>query len=100
MKRYAVADEARNDLFEIWNYLVEHADLSAADRVIADLHAAMRKLAQTPLIGHRREDLTDQPVRFWSVHAYFVIYDPDSQPLAVARVLHASRDVESILEER
>jgi len=100
MKQYVLADEARKDLFGIWNYLVEHAGLPAADRVITDLHDAMRKLAETPLIGHRREDLTDQPIRFWSVHSYLVIYDPDSQPLGVARVLHASRDVESILEEK
>jgi plasmid stabilization system protein ParE len=73
MTRYVLADAARTDLLEIWDYLAEHADLIVADRIINDLHAAMSKLAVTPLIGHHCEDLTDQPVRFWSVHSYMVV---------------------------
>jgi len=95
--RYVLADAARTDLLEIWDYLAEHADLTVADRVVDHLHAAMDKLAETPLIGHRREDLTEQPVRFWSVHSYLVVYDADATPIAVARVLHASRDLQAII---
>ena len=48
----------------------------------------MRRLAQTPLMGHLREDLTDEPVRFWSVYSYVIVYDrtcrgamPDAIPM-------------------
>jgi plasmid stabilization system protein ParE len=50
-----------------------------------------------PLSGHRREDLTDQPVRFWSVYSYVIVYDPDTQPLQIVRILHSARDVRCIL---
>jgi len=98
MKHYVLADAARRDLFEIWDYLADHAGPEVADRVIDDLHDAICKLVQTPFIGHRREDLVNQAVRFWAVYSYFVIYQPDSSPLAIARVLHASRDIPTILE--
>lgn len=100
MKRYILSDAARGDLLGIWDYLAEYAGPGVADRMAGDLHDAMLKLAQLPLIGHRREDLTKQLVRFWAVHTYYVIYDPDSSPLAVARVLHAARDIPFILESQ
>jgi len=45
--RYVLADAARTDLIEIWDYLAEHADLAVADRVVDHLHAAMDKLAES-----------------------------------------------------
>jgi plasmid stabilization system protein ParE len=98
VKPYVLADAARNDQFEIWDYLVEHAGLEVADRVITEFHETMCKLAENPLIGHRRDDLTSQSVRFWLVHSYYVIYEPGTEPLAVARILHAARDIPTILE--
>jgi plasmid stabilization system protein ParE len=99
MKRYVLADAARSDLIEIWDYLAEHSGMDVADRILTDLHKTMGKLAEDPLVGHRREDLTDQSVRFHLIHSYLVIYKPDTTPLAIARVLHASRDVLAILEQ-
>lgn len=80
MTQYVLADAARSDLLEIRDYLAEHAGLAIADRVTGDLHSAMIKLAQFPMTGHLREDLTNHPVRFWAVHSYYVIYYPDSSP--------------------
>lgn len=57
-------------------------------------------LAQNPGAGHVRDDITDEPVKFWPVFAYLIVYDPAMQPLGVARVLHASQDVESLLKRR
>jgi antitoxin ParD1/3/4/toxin ParE1/3/4 len=59
----------------------------------------MRRLAQSPPIGHLREDLTEEPVRFWSVHSYLIVYDPETQPLQILRILHGARDVRRILDE-
>lgn len=97
MSAYLLSDAARDDLLAIWDYLAEEAGSAIADRMMADLEAAMRKLARAPGLGHRREDLTDQPVRFWLVHSYLIIYADKSKPLAIARVLHASRDVRALL---
>jgi antitoxin ParD1/3/4/toxin ParE1/3/4 len=57
----------------------------------------MRKLAERPGMGHLREDLADEPVRFWPVYSYLVIYRADARPLQIVRVLHASRDVRTLL---
>ena len=44
-------------------------------------------------MGHKRPDLTDEPVLFWPVRGhYLVIYQRATKPLKVARILHAARD--------
>ncbi len=54
-------------------------------------------LGNTPGAGHLREDLTDEPVKFWSVFSYLIIYDPIAQPIEIARIVHGSREVSAIL---
>ncbi len=57
----------------------------------------MDKLAAAPGIGHRREELAGGPHRFWLVYSYLIVYRVDSQPLQIVRVLHAARELKSIL---
>jgi plasmid stabilization system protein ParE len=57
MTGYDFHPEARFDLAEIWEFI--RADsLDAADRVIAQILAAIRALAPFPNVGHKRPDLT------------------------------------------
>ncbi len=46
-----------DDLFEIWSYIAGD-DLEAANRVEEAIHAGCGFLADTPLAGRIREDLT------------------------------------------
>jgi plasmid stabilization system protein ParE len=46
-----------------------------------------------------REDLTDRPLKFWSVYSYLVAYDPAGAPVTIGAVLHGARDVAQILKE-
>jgi toxin ParE1/3/4 len=64
-----------------------------------EIRLALRFLAATPGAGHKREDLTDESVRFWTVFSYMIVYDPAARPLGVARVLHASQDIEALLRK-
>lgn len=48
-------------------------------------------------MGHRREDLTDKPVRFFPVYSFLIIYDPASTPLEIVRVLRGAQDIAVIL---
>ncbi len=48
-------------------------------------------------MGHLRQDLADEPLRFWAVYSYLIIYREDSDPLEIVRVLHGARDVKSLL---
>ncbi len=67
--------------------------------LLGKLRQAMQLLARSPEIGHYRRDLASEPVRFWSVYSYLVIYRPEARPIQIVRVLHGSRDVQAILEE-
>ena len=68
MIRVVIAPEAREDLKHIWRYLANEASLNLADRARERLLAKFDRLAQHPGIGHKREDLTSLPVRFYSVY--------------------------------
>jgi plasmid stabilization system protein ParE len=57
---------------------------------------ACQRLAENPNIGHTREDLTEQPVLFWPVGSYLIIYDRHTKPISVVRVVHGGRDVPSL----
>lgn len=97
--RYKLSAPAREDLLEIWRFLAEKASLDVADRILTGLHEAMTRLAASPGLGHLRTDLADEALRFWRVHSYLVLYRPEASPLEVVRVLHAARDVKTLLEE-
>lgn len=99
MGRYVLTDTAKSDVREIVSY-IRQRNPDAAKRVRGELRAAMRTVADFPGIGHLREDLTTEDVRFWTIYSYMVIYRPETKPLQVIRVLHGARDVASILKRK
>lgn len=96
---YALSAAARLDLLQAWNYLAEQASLKIADKVLADIENEMRKIAKAPGLGHKRPDLTERDILFFRAHSYLIIYRTDKKPLNILRVLHAARDVKSLLAE-
>jgi plasmid stabilization system protein ParE len=96
MKSFEVTEAARTDLLEIWQY-IRTDNIDAADKVIDRLHAAFVKLGRNPSLGHLREDLADSEHRFYLVYSYMIVYLAASKPVQIVRVLHAARDVQSIL---
>lgn len=97
MSRYQLTPEARSQVDEIADFVAEES-VDAALRVLDALDDAFRRLAEMPEIGHLREDLTERPVKFWSVLSYLIVYDPASRPLTVIAVLHGARNVAKLLE--
>ena len=92
MKDWEFSPEAKDDLWEIWSYIAAD-NPSAADRLETDIYTACDFLAKNPDLGHQRRDLTDEHVLFWKVRGwYLVIYQVDSQPLKIIRILHGARD--------
>jgi len=55
------------------------------------------KIAQNPHIGHRRQDLTDKPVLFWSEGRYLIINNPARTPVEIVRVLHGAWKVPKMI---
>ena len=101
MSRYQFTPQAVDDHFEIWSYIARDS-VGAANRLEAAVYNACTFLAEGPLRGRTREDITRLPLRFWTVQAfpnYIIVYDPQSDPLQIIRILHGSRDVQAILGE-
>lgn len=95
---YRLTPHAEENVETICAFIADDS-VDAALRVLDSLEGAFEQLAETPDLGHRREDLTDRPVKFWRVYSYLVVYDPTSIPLTIIAALHGARDLEHILKE-
>jgi toxin ParE1/3/4 len=96
--QFRLSPEAKADLTEIRDYLADQGGRRLARYVLKEMGEAFRLLASNPEIGHYREDLTPLPVKFWPVFSYLIVYDPVTQPIGVARVLHGKREIDAILK--
>ncbi len=95
MSRYRLTPKANADLLDIWSYIASDSP-EAADRVEAAIYDACAFLAEAPLRGHIRKDLTGLPVRFWTIprySTYVITYDPATSPLEIIRLLHGARNI-------
>jgi plasmid stabilization system protein ParE len=97
MKSFVFTPLAARDLNEIWDYLAGDS-IEAADRVLDAVEKALRGLAKNPGKGHWREDLADRRHCFFLVYSYLIVYRPETKPMQVIRVLHASRDIQVLLD--
>jgi plasmid stabilization system protein ParE len=69
---------AKADIFEIWRYIADRNE-DAADRVERAIFDACRFVAEAPMRGHIRPDLTARSLRFWTLTRfpnYAVVYRP------------------------
>lgn len=96
MSRFFLSAAARQDLLDIQSFIASD-NANAARKVMRNLRSSFRRLAQYPHLGHTRSDLTDQPVRFWPVYSYLVVYKADARPLEIVRILHGARALERLL---
>lgn len=68
MSVYALTLLAKADIFDIWSYIADDS-VDAADRVEQAIYDACAFLAEAPMLGHSRPDLTTRLLRFsraWS----------------------------------
>ncbi len=95
MSQIRLTDRARLDLYEIWEHIAEGSP-ARARRQLDRLDASFETLAAMPGMGraqaHRRPDL-----RSWPVGSYLVFYRPLEDGIEIARVLHGSLDLDSLL---
>ena len=96
MPGYIFSNEAEADFDAILEYIAADSVQSAIDAHTRFLEI-FRLLAENPEVGHYREDLTSQAVRFFPVYSYMVVYISGSSPVKIARILGTAQDVESIL---
>jgi antitoxin ParD1/3/4 len=99
-RRYVLAPEAAFDLVQIWRYIKKATSLEMADRVESVIRDKIVYLAGRPGGGHWRKDSTDEPVKFFSICSYLIVYRPETSPLQVVAILHGCRDVVELLKAR
>jgi antitoxin ParD1/3/4 len=102
MSAYALTPLARADIFDIWLYIAKDSE-PAADRVEQAIYEACAFVAEAPLRGHSRRDLTRRPLRFWTLTRYpnySVVYRPETPPLQIVAVLQGKRNARRILARR
>ena len=78
MNKYQFTPQAVDDLSDIWSSIAQD-NREAADRVEQAVFRSCDLLADSPLAGHVRKDLTSLPLRFWAVQpysSYLIVYDP------------------------
>ena len=102
MARFRLTPNAREGLFRLIESVDQRFGARVAERVLDQFAGAFDRIGETPGIGHRREDLTeDDRIRFWSVGPSLIAYRiRPNAPVEVLFVERGERDWESILEQQ
>lgn len=62
------------------------------------MEKAFHLLAQFPRVGHLRADVhTSDPVLFWPLGSYLIVYKPEPRPIVIVRIIHGARDLDALL---
>ena len=102
MSVYVLTPLAKADIFYIWCYIAENGE-AAADRVERSIFDACAFVAERPMRGHLRTDLTSRSLRFWTLTRYpnySIVYRPEPVPLEIVAVLHGKRNIRRVLKQR
>jgi plasmid stabilization system protein ParE len=102
MSGYVLTPLAKADIFDIWTYIADH-NQGAPDRVEQAIFDACAFLAEAPMRGHSRPDLTARTLRFRTPSRYsnyVVVYRPEKAPLQILAVMQGKRNIQRILKQR
>ena len=82
---YVLTPLAKADIFDIWSWIADDSE-DAADRVEQAIYDACAFVAEAPMRGHSRPDLTTRSLRFWTLTRYpnyAIVYWPDKAPVEI-----------------
>ena len=96
MRTVKVAATAEEDLKGIWAYVAQHNE-EAASKLIKEITGKFAVLSDYPQMGREQHKLLVN-LRSVAVKGYIIFYQPLENGVEILRVLHGSRDVESIFE--
>lgn len=95
MLRPDVSRRANKDLIDLWAYIAKD-NVDAADRMHAEIRAAIERLCEFPGAGHRLPEITRRPLLFWTVSPYIIVYQRQGRRLRIVRVVHGRRDLGAV----
>ncbi len=97
MVKLAIRPQGLLDLDDIFDYIAEN-NLDRAIAFIRKLHEQMEKLAVSPSIGRRRDEL-QLGLRSFPYGNYLIFYIPLNNGIEVVRVLNGARDIEALFRD-
>ncbi len=95
MSRFRLSCLAKTDLEAIASYIGDR-NPSASVRELEKLLDRFSLLANNSLLGQLRPDLPGSP-RSFAAGSFIILYKPIADGIEVARVVHAARDLGSLL---
>ena len=104
MTNVRLSPQADQDIDEQFSYLVDQASLDVALRFLEATQEAFQTLVQMPEMGAKRNFRNPmlEGLRMWPIKGfqrYLVFYRPTDNGIDVIRVLHAARDIGSLLDQ-
>ncbi|HYV38828.1 MAG TPA: type II toxin-antitoxin system RelE/ParE family toxin [Gemmataceae bacterium] len=97
MSQPRITDQAHKDMNELWDYLAPR-NLASAEKLLDDILDKARLHAQFPLMGRSRQELAAN-LRSFVVRPYVIFYRPVDDTIDVLRVLHGSRDIDTLMQD-
>ncbi len=91
---YRLSAQADEDLIGIWLFISKDS-IEAADRLIAELVKKFELVAEHPEAGRERPELYPN-LRSFPVGRHILFYRPTPDAVEIVRILHSSRDIESL----
>ena len=102
MSVYLLTPLAKADIFGIWSHIADDSE-DAAQREEQAIYDACAFVAEGPMRGHFRPDLTSRSLRFWTLTRYphyAIVYRQETAPIQIVAVLHGKRNIQRILKQR
>jgi plasmid stabilization system protein ParE len=93
MSQFRLSRKALEDVAEIITYQHRHKNPSVANETESRLLGVFSEIAESPVMGHRRTDLTSKNVMFHYEDPYFILFRRMRDRTQVFRVAHKSRDL-------
>src|SRR5262245_21954880 len=90
-------EQAEADLEQILDYLEERSP-AAAERLAAAIDERCQLLGTVPALGSPRDDIRPG-LRCVVVQRYVLFYRVTEQAVEVLRILHGSRDIDTLMRE-
>lgn len=86
---FTLTAKAEEDLIEIWIYVATD-NPEAADKLIAQIDAKCKILADNPAIGQARRDIASE-LRYFPTGKYLILYRQLDANVEIVRVVHGAR---------
>jgi len=85
---------ALKDINDIWLYIARD-NINAADKLVASVEAATKRLANMPGIGRKRDELQPDLLSY-PLGNYVIFYQRSSVGIDVLHVYHGARNFEEL----